>query len=269
MLSLRLEKVVSLIVYGHPASQPSRTVFWACLLGELPFVLGTGVGLDLGTRGTNPRGQVPSIADGDFHLAEAGAIVWYLSAKHGWEDMFPPDLKEQARVHQFINMHHTLVRLATYHLMAPHVVKPLDFPPREPNPLSMFQTDLISRSFAEADPYTAGGTVVSKIAGFLEEHYFYDDSIFLCGGAHATVADLVCYSEIGQFQFANLFDFTPYPNIQRWLTAMRQVPHHDAVNAYNIELGDIRTTPNTTERFTAASEKCIRAMTDTGLVSRP
>jgi glutathione S-transferase len=260
---------VSLIVYGIPASQPARSVFWACLLGELPFVLGSGVGLDLSTGGTNPRGQVPSIKDGDFHLAEAGAIVWYLSAKHGWEDMYPPDLQEQARVHQFINMHHTLVRLATYHLMAPHVVKPLNFPSQEPNPLSMFQTDQILQSFAEADPYTAGGAVVSKIAGFLEEHYFYDNSTFLCGGSRATVADLLCYSEIGQFQFANLFDFTPYPNIQRWLAAMREVPFHDAVNAYNIELGDIRTTPNTMERLTAASEKCIRAMIDTGLVSTP
>jgi hypothetical protein len=48
---------------------------------------------------------------------------------------------------------------------------------------------------------------------------------------------------------------------------MREVPYHDAVNAYNIELGDIRTTPNTLERLTASSEKCIRAMIDTGLVS--
>lgn len=106
---------MKLTVYGHPASQPSRTVFWACLLGGLPFALEAGQGLELPNGGTNPRGQVPSIADGDFHLAEAGAIVWYLAAKHGWEDMYPSDLQEQARVHQFMNMHHTLVRLATYH----------------------------------------------------------------------------------------------------------------------------------------------------------
>lgn len=258
---------MELIVYGHPSSQPSRTVFWACLLGGLPFALEAGERLNLPTA-TNPRGQVPSIADGDFRLAEAGAIVWYLAAKHGWEDMYPPDLQEQARVHQFMHMHHILVRYATYHLMAPHVLKPLELPPREPNPLSMFQTDQLMRSFAETDPYTAGGKVVSKIARFLEDHYFYDGSVFLCGGPRATVADLVCYSEIGQFQFANLFDFAEYPNLRRWLAAMRDVPYHDVANAYNIALGDIRTAPNTWERFTAATEECIQAMVGTGLVSR-
>jgi glutathione S-transferase len=259
---------MSLILYGHPASQPSRTVFWACLLGELPFALGNTAELDLSTGGTNPRGQIPSMADGEFYLSEAAAIVWYLSAKHQWENLYPNDFEEQARVHQFINMHHTLVRLATYHLMAPHVVKPLGLPPREPNPLSIFQSEAITRSFSEEDPYTSGGKVVSVIARFLDEHYFYNDSAFLCGGISATVADLICYSEIGQFQFANLFDFSPYPKLTRWLAAMQDVPYHDVVHAYNIELGDIRTDPNTPQRLLAASQKCIQAMVNTGLVSR-
>ncbi len=258
---------MKLIVYGHPSSQPSRTVFWACLLGGLPFELEAGEGLDL-PFGANPRGQIPSIADGGFRLAEASAIVWYLATKHGWKDMYPSDLQEQARVHQFMHMHHTLVRYATIHLMAPHVMKPLALPPGEPAPLRMFQTDLLMRSFAEPDPHVAGGKVVSEIVRFLEDHYFYNGSTFLCGGPHATVADLACYAEIGQFTFANLFDFAAYPNLQRWLIAMREVPYHDVVNAYNIALGDIRTTPNTWDRFTAASEEGIRAMVGTGLVSR-
>ncbi len=254
---------MSLIVYGHPASQPSRTVFWACLLGNLPFELVSNPA----RSNVNPRGQIPAIADGDFHLAEAPAIVWYLAARHGWPDLYPDDITEQARVHQFVNMHHTLVRLATYHLMAPHVMKPLALPAREPNPLSLFQNDAIARAFAEDDPHAAGGAIVERIAGFLDRHYFFGGSPFLCGGRRATVADLIGYSELGQFRFANLFDFSPYPNLTRWLDAMRDVPHHDVVNAYNIELGDIRTRPNTLERFMAASETCIRAMCDTGLVT--
>ncbi|MBT7369145.1 MAG: glutathione S-transferase, partial [Gammaproteobacteria bacterium] len=202
---------MSLTVYGHPASQPSRTVFWACLLGGLNFTLASTAELNLDTGATNPRGQVPSILDGDYCLAEAAAIVWYLGEKHGWRDMYPEDLEEQARVHQFINMHHTLVRLATYHLMAPHVVKPLALPVSDPNPLSIFQSDALAQSFATDDPAVTGGEIVSVISGFLDGHYFYDDAEFLCGGSQATVADLICYSEIGQFTYANLFDFTPYP----------------------------------------------------------
>jgi glutathione S-transferase len=259
---------MSLIIYGHPASQPSRTVYWACLLGKLPFILGSTRESILDTRGTNPRGQVPSITDGDFSLSEASAIVWYLGQKHGWVNMYPEGFQEQARVHQFLHMHHQLVRLATYHLMAPHVVKPLNFPQSDPNPLSLFQTHTMQQAFAEDDPHEAGGKIVTVIVAFLEESYFFEDSSYLCGGDHATVADLVCYSEIGQLYFAKLFDFTPYPNFTRWLQAMRNVPYHDVANAYNIELGDILTEPNTRARFSRAGEKGLQALIDTGLASQ-
>lgn len=258
---------MSLTVYGHPASQPSRTVFWACLLGNLPFRLVSDPGVDLRASGINPRGQIPAIADGNFRLAEAAAIVWYLARKHGWPDLYPDDTVEQARVHQFAHMHHHLVRLATYHLMAPHVMKPLALPAREPNPLSLFQNDVVARAFAEDDPYVSGGAVVERIAGFLEANYFFDGSTFLCGGERATLADLIGYSELGQFRFANLFDFSPYPRLSRWLEAMQDVPHHDTVHAYNIALGDIRTSPNTLERFMAASAKGIEALAATGLMT--
>ena len=42
----------SLTIYGHPASQPSRTVFWACLMHDLPFTLGDTGGRDLSTGGS-------------------------------------------------------------------------------------------------------------------------------------------------------------------------------------------------------------------------
>ena len=115
----------SLTIYGHPASQPSRTVFWACLIHDLPFTLGDTGGRALSTGGANPRGQVPSIVDDGFAVAEMSAIVCYLADKHGWHDLYPQALKTRTRIQQFLHMHHSLVRLATWKLMAPHVVKPL------------------------------------------------------------------------------------------------------------------------------------------------
>ena len=58
-----------LTVYGHPSSQPSRSVFWACLMNELPFTLDVGNGGVIESGGTNPRGQIPSISDDGFQLA--------------------------------------------------------------------------------------------------------------------------------------------------------------------------------------------------------
>jgi glutathione S-transferase len=256
-------------VYGHPASQPSRTVFWACLLNDLPFALGDTSGRLAGSGNHNPRGQVPSILDDGFTLAEVSAIVCYLADKHGWEDLYPEELQIRARIQQFLHMHHSLVRLATLKLMAPHVVKPLGtaLGGGGPNPLSIFQNEILSAAFATDDPLGEGGEAVHTIVGFLEQSYFQEDSVFVCNTGAASVADLVCYSELGQFRFANLFDFEAYPKTQRWLDAMSTLPHHDTIHAYNIQLGDIATTPNTIERFTAAAEAGFAALRKTGLVT--
>lgn len=256
----------SLTIYGHPASQPSRTVFWACLLHDLPFTLGSTVGPAVNADLTNPRGQVPWIVDDGFALAEMPAIVCYLADKHGWDDVYPKDLQSRALIQQFLHMHHGLVRHATIKLMAPHVMKPLDFP-RGQNPLSMVQGELLATAFASDDPLADGGQVVHTIIDFLERHYFNDAMPFICGTQTFSVADLACYAEIGQLQFANLFDFENYPRTKRWLAAMVEVPQHDTIQAYNLELGDIATSPNTRERFAAASEAGFAALRETGLVT--
>ena len=66
----------SLTVYSHPASQPSRTVFWVCLMNDLAFKLGDTRSADrVGQSQTNPRGQVSSIVDDGFALAENYAFL--------------------------------------------------------------------------------------------------------------------------------------------------------------------------------------------------
>ena len=261
---------MSLTVYGHPASQGSRSVLWICLLGGISCKLAIAKRSDdLGLiKEGSPRGMVPWIQDDDFELAESGAITWYLARKHGVTQLFPEDIQEQARVHQYIHMHQSLVRLSTYHLMATHVVKPLPWDrPKERNPFSIFENMAIMEAWPKEDNYTEGGKIVSVVCQLLEDRYFFNDSTFLCGGPQATAADIMCYAELGQFVFANLFDFSDYPKLIRWLTAMREIPFHDVIHTYNIELGDIRTTPNTFDRYWDATEKCVEALIETGLVT--
>jgi len=257
---------MSLSVYGHPASQPSRSVFWACLIAGLPFELPLTEEMSL-KPGANPRGQVPSINDDGFELAEMAAIVWYLSEKHGWQDLYPESLSQRARVHQYLHMHHSLIRLATLHLMAPHVVKPIGMQVGG-NELSMQSNNALTRAFAEEDPLRAGAEVVKRIVEFTENNYFGQGAPFICGTTQASVADLVHYSEIGQLQLANLFDFSSFPKTAVWMELMKEVPFYEAVQAYNLDLGDIATSPNTIERFQHASRAGFQALLDTGLVSR-
>ena len=257
----------SLTIYGSPASQPSRTVFWACLFNDLPFKLGDARDPSFPAGHTNPRGQVPWMVEGDFVLAEMSAIVCYLADRHGWSGLYPEDLRVRARIQQFLHMHHSLVRSATLKLMAPHVMKPImsQMSRSQANPLTV-QREILTSAFAADNPLEEGGKVVHTIVGFLEEFYFDDRSPFVCNTESVSVADLACYGELGQFKFANLFDFSNYPKTERWLQEMAKVPHHDAIHVYNVTLGDIASQPNTLERFTGALEAGDAALKETGLV---
>ena len=255
----------TLKIFGHPASQPSRAVFWSCLLHDLPFELPEAPSLQ--SDEANPRGQLPYIIDGGFFLAEMPAIVCYLADRHGWSNLYPYSLKTRARLHMYLHMHHSLVRLATLKLMVPFVLKPLGALPEQQNPLSMLHRDMMTIAFASEDALEEGRRVVGRIAGFLESVYFDDEFPFVCNTASASIADLAAYAELAQLEFAGLFGFRDYPRLSRWLTAMRALPWHDTIHTYNTELGDIVTRPNNADRFARACAKSIQALRETGLVS--
>ncbi len=188
------------ILYGTPASQPSRAVWWTSLIGELSFEA-RNVPIDqFGPSGPlarlNPRGQVPILEEGDFGLYEMPAILAYLCEKHDWEDLYPKDVRTRARVNQYLHMHHNATREATFHLMAPHVtVAFYDLMKSLATSRPPGSSDLLDR-INHPDKLELGGEVVAGIAGLLENGYFYDGSSFLCAG-HATIADIACYEELG------------------------------------------------------------------------
>ena len=105
-----------LVVYGVPASQPSRAVYWTCLMRELPFELRAPDllgGLDADFTRLNPKRQLPTIVRGDFALYEMPAILAWLCNCNGWEDLYPGDAATRARVDQYLHFHHSTTRLAT------------------------------------------------------------------------------------------------------------------------------------------------------------
>ena len=250
------------IVYDSPASQPSRAVWWTCLLGEFSFEA-QNVPIDqFGPSGPlaalNPRGQVPTLAEGDFALYEMPAILSYLCEKHAREDLFPKDLKTRARVNQYLHMHHNVTRLATMHLMAPYVtVAFLELL------ASLGGGELVARA-NDPDKLELGGKVVAELAGVSERGYLDDGSSFLCAD-HATIADIACYEELAQLRWANLFDFAGFSKIRRWLEAMQELPYHEQAHRYNSTLGDIRTEPNTIERFMEAGAAGLAALRECGI----
>ena len=245
-----------LIIHGAPASQPSRAVYWTCMIKELPFELKPLGVDDMGGEGPllhlNPSGQIPTVEDGTFVIFEMPAILTYLCEKHGWDDLLPADLPTRTRVHQYLHFHHNFTRLATMGLMASHVT--VAFPER-------MKGTPIEAMLSDPDKLEKGRAVVRHVADLIERGFFRDGSTHLCA-SHATIADIACYEELAQLRWAGLFDFDGFPKIQMWLGEMEQLPFHEPAHRYNFVLGDIRTKPNTMKRFLEASVAGVAALGD-------
>ena len=119
------------ILYGIPFSQPVRAVMWLLLYKKMPFVMAPinpGSKGDNGSRSPaylakNPGGTIPALEEPDtgFVLGEAHAILCYLSNKHGWDDVYPSDPQQRAKVDWYLHYHHRNVREASIGLVAPKI----------------------------------------------------------------------------------------------------------------------------------------------------
>jgi glutathione S-transferase len=261
-----------LVVYGVPSSQPARSVYWTCLLKRLPCELRFYLKLEDQRGGAfariSPTWNVPAIEDGDFALYEMPAILAYLCRKHGWQDLYPEGLQIRALLDQYLHFHHSFTRLATMKLMAPHVMRMAGGMPEDG--INVLLIEAVQREMDSPETVIERGTLrVGRVVDIIERHYLGTGSPFLFGTPAPTIADIACYGELGQLRWANLFDYAPYPNVQRWLAAMEEVPFHDAVHRYNTELGDIRTRPNTPERYLQAMTAAFAALEAEGVIVTP
>lgn len=217
-----------LILYGVPFSQPVRAVMWLLLMKRVLFemvLINPGSKGDNGSRhpdylAKNPGGTIPCIEEPDtgFTLGEAHAIMTYLARTHGWTDLYPDDEKVRARIDQYLNYHHRNIRDASVGLIAPKMRKDLNI--------------------AELVQENAKRTLTGALT-VLDTYYLADNKYLI--GDDLTLADLAAYVEIGQLQpqFTNVFDLSPFANVQRWLNDMTQVECHDDVHVVLAELGDI------------------------------
>jgi glutathione S-transferase len=151
----------------------------------------------------NPWGNIPSIDDNGFILYEANAILCYLAEKFGWMDVYPSDISQRARIHQYLHWHHEHTRKLSLNLVAP---------------------------ILRRDPITSNDThlVIEASDVVRDVNAYFGSNPFLCGNT-MSIADIIAYCEVGQLQptFFDLWDFNGYPNIQRWLQTMMKQPMHD------------------------------------------
>lgn len=58
----------------------------------------------------NPLGGIPALQDGDLVFAESQAILRYLAAREGRDDLYPVDIAERAKVDEFLDRFTTRLR---------------------------------------------------------------------------------------------------------------------------------------------------------------
>lgn len=67
----------------------------------------------------NPVGGIPTLEDGGFVLSESHAILRYLAAREGRDDLYPAEPRPRAVVDEFLDRFHTGIRAAFFRHEAP------------------------------------------------------------------------------------------------------------------------------------------------------
>lgn len=219
---------MSLSLYGHPGSQPTRCLIaYLTLLGvkyDFKMIdIAKGEHLTEDFAKINPFKLVPAIDDDGFKLAESTAIITYLAQTRKDTKYFPEDAKKAALVHQYFSWHHSNCRPncaphfgATYHKLFP------------------------SRQMPKKED------TLAKFEGFLKkfEDLFLSKNKFITGDEF-TVADLLAFCEIQQNVVFDLYDLkSKFPLVSEWYDAVSKVEGlegiHKAVEGIYERIKDLR-----------------------------
>jgi glutathione S-transferase len=204
-------------LYMHPVSTVCRPIRLLCAengikLDEVFVDLMTGAHHQEPYASLNPNRQVPLLEDGDLRLTEGSAILKYLADKYDLPS-YPKDIKKRAKVNEVMDWLNTgFYRDFGYNLVYPQL-----FPHHK-------------RRSDEAHSGTLawGQETSKKWLQLLNDHWIGPANQYL-GGNEITIADYfgACMVSIGDLICC---DFTPYPNIKRWLANMKKLKHWDQVN---------------------------------------
>ena len=169
----------------------------------------------------NPSRAVPAFADEDMLLSESSAILKYIADKID-SPAYPKDLKKRAKVNAMMDWLNTgLYRDFGYGFVYPQVF------PHYKHEHEVAQTATIN----------AARERTKKWLNILDKDLIGPNSNYLVGN-ELTVAD---YFGAGIFSLTDLMrcDLSPWPNVQRWLKTMRNLPSwnkvHEDFNAKLVE----------------------------------
>ena len=204
-------------LYMHPVSMTSRPVrlFIAesgINVDEQVVDLFTGEHHKEPFASLNPNRMVPMLEDGDLRLTESSAILKYLADKVG-SPAYPKDLKQRAKVNEMMDWLNTnFYREYAYNLIYPQLFPHMKRPNEE-----------VQKATLEWGKERAKGWLQ-----ILNDHWIGPKNQYLCGN-QITIADYLGAAFVTLGEIVRC-DFSPYPNVQRWLGNMRKLKTWPKVN---------------------------------------
>jgi len=205
-------------LYMHPVSMTSRPVRLFIAENNIPVEevlvdLMTGEHTKEAFASLNPNKLVPLLVDGDLRLTESSAILKYLADKTD-SPAYPKDLKQRAKVNELMDWFNTnFYRDWAYNMAYPQIF-----------PNHKRATDDVQQATI------AWGSERSKSwLTVLDKHWIGPKNNWVAGSEQITIADYfgACLLTLGEVLRC---DFTPYPNVQRWLSNVKKLKSWPAVN---------------------------------------
>jgi len=218
-------------LYCHPASTTSRVVMLYAgeEVPEMEYQvvdLFTGEHMKPPYSTMNPSCMVPMLEDGDFRLTECSAILKYLADKKG-SAAYPKELRERARVNEMMDW----VNTNLYRDLAYGLVYPQAFPTHK-RPSDAVQSGTVAWAKEKAQGWL-------KI---LDQSLLGPNKAYLCGD-RITIADYLGAEMIGLGELIRC-DYSPYPNVSRWLGNMKRLKSWPKVHeVFHGFAGSIKDTP--------------------------
>jgi glutathione S-transferase len=203
-------------LYMHPASTTSRPVMQFIADAKLAVeqqVVDIFKGEHYGEayQRINPNRLIPLLEDGDFRLSESATILRYLAETAG-SPAYPKELRRRAKVDEMLDWFNSNF----YRDWGYGFVYPQAFPAHK-RPDAAVQAATV-----------AWGRDKSKVwLQVLNDFWLGASKTYVCG-ADVSIADYFGLSLVTAGELVQV-DFKAYPNIQRWIAAMKARPSYGEV----------------------------------------
>lgn len=204
-------------LYYHPVSTTCRPILLLADESGIPLDLQlidlfTGAHLQEPYAALNPNRQVPMLEDDDLRLTESSAILKYVAEKSG-ASAYPSGLTQRARVNEMMDWFNTgFYRDFGYGFVYPQLL------PHHKRPDERAHAETI----AWGRDKTRGWLTI------LDRNLIGSGKAWLCGDG-ITIADYFGAALLTLGEVIHL-DLSAYPQITRWLGAMKARPSWARVN---------------------------------------